>query len=180
MEAGAPVVVTRNGIRFAFLGLNQIDPHVWADATTPGTAPLSSEHIGSIKAKISYARSVADVVIILPQWGIEYATQPNKYQRTWAKEFLDAGATLVIGNHPHIIQPVEEFPNGLVFYALGNFVFDQSKRQRREGFAVEAIFRGVQLEGWNILPVLINYYTYQPAWAEGEDAKIITAKATQP
>ncbi len=172
-----PVVMERQGIRFAFLGVNEIDQRVWATESSPGTAPLSPEMIDQIKADIASAKKIAEVVIVLPQWGIEYASHPEEMQRLWAQEFLDAGASLVIGNGPHIVQPVEVFPNGIATYALGNFVFDQGQDYRREGVVVHAVFNGAQLESWKLEPVSINYYTYQPVWAEGSEAKKILERA---
>lgn len=178
-EARALVILKRRGVRFAFLAINQIDTNVWATDTQPGTAPLSAATLESIKADISTARTLADVVIVLPHWGSEYTPRPNAIQRVWAKEFLDAGATLVVGNHSHIIQPVETFPNGVAFYALGNFVFDQPQRAQRESVVIEAIFNGATLESWQLWPAYTNYYTYQTHWAEGSDGnKILTHAET--
>lgn len=177
-ESRLPVVIEKQGIRFAFLGINQIDERVWALENHPGTAPLSQNAIGQINTDIALARKIADVVIVLAQWGIEYASYPEEEQRTWAKSFLDAGATIVVGNHPHIIQPVEVFPNGVAFYSLGNFVFDQGQSFRREGIAAEAVFAGTQLESWRLHPLNINYYTYQPHWVEGPEAEKILKRAT--
>jgi len=176
-EARAPVILERNGVRFAFLAINEIDTEVWAAENQPGTAPLSAATIESIKADISAARALAEVVIVLPQWGSEYVPRPNAVQRVWAKEFMDAGATLVVGNHPHIIQPVEIFPNGVAFYALGNFVFDQSQRAQRESVTLEATFIGTTLESWNLWPAYTNYYTYQTHWAEGPEGNKILDRA---
>lgn len=176
-ESRQPVVIEVRGVRFAFLGINQIDERVWATERTAGTAPLSSRMTGQIKRDIAAAREIADVVIVLPQWGIEYAPEPEENQRVWAQEFLDAGASLVIGNHPHIVQPVEEFHNGLVFYSLGNFVFDQEHDFRREGMVIQAVFSGSQIESWKILPVYIDYFTYQPRWVDGTTAKKILDRA---
>jgi poly-gamma-glutamate synthesis protein (capsule biosynthesis protein) len=176
-ESRKPVVIEVRGVRFAFLGINQIDERVWATERTAGTAPLSSEMIDQIKRDIAAARDIADIVIVLPQWGIEYASAPEEFQRAWAQEFLDAGATLVIGNHPHIVQPVEIFPNGIVYYALGNFVFDQEHDFRREGMAVQVVFSSSKIESWKIMPVYIDYFTYQPTWVDGSIAKKILDRA---
>lgn len=176
-EARAPVVVTRNGIRFAFLAVNQIEERVWAAENTPGTAPLSLEYIEQIKADISAAKQIADVVILLPQWGVEYAAQPDDVQRVWARDFISAGASLVVGNHPHIIQPTESFSDGLIFYALGNFVFDQEQDFRRESIVVEVNFLGTEIESWNLRAASINYYTFQTSWAEDVEAQSILARA---
>lgn len=177
-EARKPAIIEVKGIRFAFLGINQIDERVWATPNEAGTAPLSEEWIAQVKMDIRDAKRQADVVVVLPQWGIEYAPQPEPYQRDWAREFINAGATLVVGNHPHIIQPVEEFENGAVFYALGNFVFDQKQDYRREGVVLETSFRGSQLLSWKLHPISIDYFTYQPSWVSGDYAKEILQRAS--
>ncbi len=175
--ARQPVIVERNGIRFAFLGISQIEERVWADENTPGVAPLAQQYIEQITADIRAAKQIADVVIVMPQWGVEYAAEPDDIQRVWAKDFIDAGAALVIGNHPHIIQPMEVFSGKPVFYALGNFVFDQEQSFRREGIVVEVNFLGAEIESWNLHPISINYFTFQTHWAEGADADYILARA---
>ena len=179
-EARLPVVIERNGIRFAFLGVNQIEERVWAADNIPGTAPLSQMYIEQVKADIIAAKSIADVVIVLPHWGVEYAAEPEDIQRIWAWEFIKAGASLVIGNHPHIIQPVEMILDKPVFYALGNFVFDQEHSFRREGIVVEVNFIGTEIESWELHPASINYYTFQPYWAEDTEAKYILTRAKEP
>jgi poly-gamma-glutamate synthesis protein (capsule biosynthesis protein) len=176
-EARQPVIVERNGIRFAFLGISQIEERVWAGENTPGTAPLAREYIEQVQADIAAAKKIADVVIVLPHWGVEYAAAPIDIQRAWAQDFINAGASLVIGNHPHIIQPIEVFSGKPVFYALGNFVFDQEQSFRRESIVVEVNFVGAQIESWRLRPVSINYYTFQSHWAEDAEAKYILARA---
>lgn len=177
-DSRKPVVIEKQGVRFAFVAIDEVDQRVWATENKPGAAPLSAETIEQIKADIISARKIADVVIVLPQWGIEYASQPEEAQKIWAQEFLDAGATLVVGNGPHIVQPMEVFPNGIAYYALGNFVFDQGQEFRRESVVAEVIFNGNHLESSQLLPVYINYFTYQPDWADGSEAKKIMERAT--
>jgi hypothetical protein len=176
-ESRLPVIVEKNGIRFAFLGINQIDERVWATGNTPGTAPLSKIYIKKIKAEITAAKQIADVVIVLPHWGIEYAAKSEDVQRVWAQEFFNAGASLVVGNHPHIIQPMEIFSDKLIFYALGNFVFDQERNFQREGMVAEVNFIGAKIDNWKLRPVSINFYTAQPHWAEDAEAETILARA---
>lgn len=176
-ESRLPVVIERNGIRFAFLGIDQIDERVWAAETIPGTAPLGQAYVDMIKSEIISAKQIADVVIILPHWGVEHDLKPQEIQRVWAQEFINAGASLVIGNHPHIVQPMESFSDKLVFYSLGNFVFDQDEDFQRESIVVEVNFAGTEIESWELHPAKINYYTYQPHWAEDAEAEQILAKA---
>ena len=79
---------------------------------------------------IAKAKELADVVIVCPHWGTEYTFVPSSYQQKFAKQMTEAGADLIIGTHPHVIQPVEwvRAENGneaLCFYSLGNYVSSQ-------------------------------------------------------
>ena len=179
VEARAPVVIERQGVRFAFLGVSAVEPFYWATETEPGTAPLSTETLPDVLADIAAARAEVDVVIVLSQWGTEYAAAPTPDQLDWASQMITAGATLVVGNHPHVVQGVETFSNGIVAYALGNFVFDQGGPETtRQGVVLEAVFRGSALDHWELLPIHI-YHLHQPRWAESEEAEAILKRVEE-
>lgn len=81
---------------------------------------------------IAAARLQADVVVVCPHWGTEYTTRPSSYQEKFALQMAEAGADIIIGTHPHVVQPMEwiEAENGnrcLCFYSLGNYVSTQKK-----------------------------------------------------
>lgn len=81
---------------------------------------------------IRLADELADIVIVCPHWGTEYTTKPSTYQETFAMQMTEAGADLIIGTHPHVIQPVEWITaeNGnraLCYYSLGNYVSTQKQ-----------------------------------------------------
>ena len=173
-EARKPVIVERGDVRFAFLGVCSVCEGLHARESAAGVASLDIE---TVAAGISAARTQADVVIVLPQWGVEYAEAPLAEQRAWAQRLFEAGATLIVGNHPHVIHPVERSAHGLVAYALGNFVFDQNLPLTQDGVVLEVIFRGTQLEGWRALPIVIADL-HQPRWAEGEEAAEILKRTT--
>ncbi len=78
-----------------------------------------------LKNKISEAEKNADLVIVNFHWGEEYQDQPNERQKELAKLAIDSGADIIIGHHPHVIQPLEYHQDKPIFYSLGNFVFDQ-------------------------------------------------------
>lgn len=83
-------------------------------------------------------RRVADAVIVLPHWGEEYQQSPSSQQRLWGQRFLDAGALAVVGNHPHVLQPMEEYRDRegrkkVIAYSMGNFLAYQSKIPRKTG-----------------------------------------------
>lgn len=76
------------------------------------------EKLQAIEPECSYS-------IVFAHWGVEYEHEPSTSQRELAHLFVDSGADLVIGAHPHIVQPVEVYKNVAIFYSLGNFIFDQ-------------------------------------------------------
>jgi len=84
----------------------------------------------------AYASDKEAYVVASIHWGLEY--QPTSYwkQQDIAHRFVDAGADLVIGHHPHVVQEIEEYNDALIFYSLGNFVFDQYwSKETQEGLA---------------------------------------------
>jgi hypothetical protein len=116
---GPPVVVSVRGIRFAFLGCNAVT----------GGPPVDR---ASLAAVIRQARQVADVVVVQFHWGEEYQRQPTPAPGVAPDDpvqlghlAIDAGADIVIGNHPHWVQGIEVYKNRLITYAHGNYVFDQ-------------------------------------------------------
>jgi poly-gamma-glutamate synthesis protein (capsule biosynthesis protein) len=180
-EALAPVIITVQGVRFAFLGVTSVGIETWARDDRPGTAPLSDAALPQVATAIGLARAQADVVIVLAQWGVEYTPRPIDDQLRWAPALIGAGADLIIGNHPHVVEPVEVIAprddqrGGVVAYALGNFVFDQGPWETRQGVVFEAIFTGPTLTAWTLLPVHI-YSLHQPDWAPAEEATAIVER----
>jgi poly-gamma-glutamate capsule biosynthesis protein CapA/YwtB (metallophosphatase superfamily) len=120
-RALAPQVVERLGLRVAFVGFSSIAPLEFAAGDdSPGTAWASPQ---SITKAVRAARRRADVVVATFHWGIEKATLESAEQRLLAQTAVAAGAQLVIGAHPHVLQPLRRESGALVAYSLGNFVF---------------------------------------------------------
>jgi poly-gamma-glutamate synthesis protein (capsule biosynthesis protein) len=123
--AGAlkPAIVERGGLKIAFLGFDGYPPFAyWATPSTSGLAPAT---VASITSAVKGARKQADIVVVYVHWGTELRTLPNVKQRGLAKAALVAGADVVLGAHPHVLQPIATYSSGrLVAYSLGNFVFD--------------------------------------------------------
>jgi poly-gamma-glutamate synthesis protein (capsule biosynthesis protein) len=154
-EALKPVVVTVNGIRFGFvsLGDSKMTPLVFAAEDHPGIAHLVEENM---RAAIAAARRVSDVVVALPHWGSEDILLPNWLQREQAAYTVDAGADLVVGNHTHVVQPYQELEGVMVFYGLGNFVFDQGLRDHRQGAILRVQFIGTEFAGFELIPTHVD------------------------
>ncbi len=159
------------GVRFAFLGFNDIggkeEGISWADKD-------------NISSQIHDVRAKADIVIVTFHWGTEYQSQPDKMQVALGHLAVAMGADLVIGNHPHWIQPIEFYKGKLITYAHGNFVFDQMwSLKTRQGVVGRYIFYDKTLIDVEYFPVEIQDYG-QPHFLTGEEkTKIISDMQNQ-
>jgi poly-gamma-glutamate synthesis protein (capsule biosynthesis protein) len=159
-----PVYKDIRGITFAFLGFNDITK------PQPGIENATNS---AIKKQITQAKKEADIVVVTFHWGVEYRDQPDEDQKRLGHLAIDSGADLVIGNHPHWIQPIEFYKNKLITYAHGNFIFDQMWSQKtREGVIGRYIFYDKQLIDVEYLPLQINDYG-QAQFLEGKRADTI-------
>lgn len=90
-----------------------------------------------IIAELSQSDNFCDYTILYAHWGAEYENKPEEDTRVLARSFIDAGVDLIIGSHPHVIQPVEIYNGKAIFYSLGNFIFDQDfSIETRQGLAI--------------------------------------------
>lgn len=119
--ARAPVFLTIDGVRLAFLSYTSITETVFAG---PDSAGVSRATVERIIEDVQAARARADAVIVALHSGVEYTDAPQPEQQQLAHAAVDAGALLVLGHHPHALQGWEEYGDGLIVYSLGNFVFD--------------------------------------------------------
>lgn len=149
---------TIRGITFGFLGYNDI-----------GTQPRISNTINAnIAHDIAAAKQKADIIIVQFHWGTEYQSQPDTRQVELAHLTIDAGADVIMSNHPHWIQPVELYKGKLITYAHGNFVFDQMwSEETKHGVVGKYTFYDNQLIDLEFLPIYIADYG-QPYFLEGE------------
>lgn len=153
--ARRPAMFTIDGTTVAILGYDGISAKYYgATATTIGDAPLDGDYI---KADVAAARAAgAQVVIVYPHWGTEYTFGPTALQQRLAHLAIDAGADIVIGNHPHWVQSVEVYKGKPIWYALGNFTFDQSwSEPTLEGISLELTFRGPTLVQARMIPHIL-------------------------
>lgn len=153
-EALQPVVFTINGVRFGFvsLGDRKMDQNIFAGPDNPGIANLTPENL---QQAMSQVRKMADVVIALPHWGSEYNSIPSMLQRQQAGELIEAGADLIVGNHTHVVQAIDEMAGIPVFFGLGNFVFDQDLREQRQGVILLVKFQGTKYLGYELIPTRV-------------------------
>ncbi len=107
----------------------------------------------AVLEKIQTIRSACDYVIVMAHWGVEYQHEPVAQQQEAAHAFIDAGADVVIGGHPHVVEPLEIYNGHAIFYSLGNFLFDQGwKPEVKRGLAVEVAFEDTKTR-FTLMPV---------------------------
>jgi poly-gamma-glutamate capsule biosynthesis protein CapA/YwtB (metallophosphatase superfamily) len=122
------VVVEAKGVRLAFLSYTNVYP---ADYYRANIRPVRATGEG-LQRDISEALQDADHVVVSIHWGEEYNPSVTKEQRHLGRFMIDAGATAVLGHHPHILQEPERYKEGLIIYSLGNFLFSQGRLRTPE------------------------------------------------
>lgn len=123
-EACAPLILEIAGRRVAFLARTAVvvSSPSYAGESVPGVAFL--DPVDAVAA-IHSCRSHADIVVVLIHWGIEEYSYPSPTQRELARRLVDAGADVILGHHPHVLQGIEYWGSGVIAYSLGNFLFDE-------------------------------------------------------
>ena len=140
---------------------------VEAQENLPGVAIANSEQI---QADVKKAKKWADVVIVSFHWGWEYSDHPDTETRELAHLTVEAGADLVIGHHPHVIQGVEAYKGGIICYSLGNFIFDQRGKRTRRGLILRCQIGKSGVLKTEFLPVVIDAVGFRPRLASTEAA----------
>ncbi|OPA81104.1 hypothetical protein BVG16_01840 [Paenibacillus selenitireducens] len=125
-EAYTIKYVERKGKRVAILGFSRVVPKASWKAGPKNAGVAETYNSTKAVAQIKEARKQADIVIVMVHWGIEKAETPNQIQKQLAHEYVDAGADLVIGSHPHVLQGMEQYKGKWIAYSLGNFIFTRS------------------------------------------------------
>ncbi|MCC6192404.1 MAG: CapA family protein [Anaerolineales bacterium] len=160
--AHAPVLVARNGVRMAFLayvdvpieGRSGFDTASWAAG--PETPGLAWAEVDRVAADVAEASLQADVVIILFHFGLEGRPEVTASQRALAHAAIDAGAELVLGAHPHVLQRPEAYNGGLIVYSLGNFVFDGFSGLASQSAIFTATLTPAGVEAFSWVPIVVE------------------------
>jgi len=125
-EAKKLEIVEVGGRKIGFLGTSRVymatswaagENHPGVFSTYDPALPLE---------EIRKADELVDYLVVYVHWGIERNTQPENYQRVMGQQYIDAGADIVIGSHPHVLQPLEYYDGKPIMYSMGNFVFGSS------------------------------------------------------
>jgi len=181
MQAWSPQTVNRNGARIGLLAFSEITPAEFAATDTqPGVAYTQDSAAMIAAVKAAKASKKYDYIMVIMHWGVEGDYQSSERQTTEAHALIDAGADAIIGSHPHRIQGVEYYKNGLIAYSLGNFVFGTSGLANCQTMLLNFQLTNNGVQAATATPVYI--LRGKPVLADGSDwnkiAEIIKTTST--
>lgn len=162
IQATTPTIFTSQGITFGFIGCSDVGP-AWLAVKNdvPGELLCSDPELTSI---IQQAKKNVDILIFSAHWGTEYHPATER-QKKLAHAAIDAGADMVIGHHPHVVQTTEWYQGKFIAYSLGNFIFDQYfSDETMQGLLVDATFTSTGVSGVTLKTIELNKTgkKYQP------------------
>jgi poly-gamma-glutamate synthesis protein (capsule biosynthesis protein) len=175
-QAFQPVLRREGGLKIAFLAYT-----LWHNALSPVTPEGVVAHIsvGDLLHRVpdavraARAELGADFVVVSVHWGTEFEAHPAPSQIEAAHLLVDAGADLVLGHHPHVLQDIERYHGGVIAYSLGNFVFDEGFLSRRQTMILHATLDGTgtlrRVTDVSITPIMIGHIDHVPRPASGPD-----------
>jgi poly-gamma-glutamate synthesis protein (capsule biosynthesis protein) len=184
-----PVILTLNECRVGILGYNWVGVNDFPEADRyiaqshdslvnytwnrgkKLEIPISNANSLAIK-DIRRLRKEADVVILMAHWGYEFVRVPPYKLTIEAQALIEAGANIIIGSHPHALQGVQKYLNGLIFYSLGNFVFDSRARRIKHTAILEVVLNKNNNISYKFIPFYINQ-SFQPEAASSKQEKYI-------
>jgi poly-gamma-glutamate capsule biosynthesis protein CapA/YwtB (metallophosphatase superfamily) len=171
--ARAPaLLITPAGIVAVLAFTELIHPGFPATSDRPGINPVTPDR-KRLLADISAAKKKADFVIVSFHWGTEYTGRANQDQRRLAHQAIDAGADLILGHHPHVIQGLELYKDRLIAYSMGDFVWDHNSRETGETFVLHVALTADGPPTVDATPVYLDDATGVPAPVTGREAETI-------
>jgi Putative enzyme of poly-gamma-glutamate biosynthesis (capsule formation) len=201
-----PVFTESNGIKVGWLGMTRWlngnrnpdkddQPHVNFFPYPNDSGGATGEDEAAVLAAIKSARAQCDLLVVSIHWGVEYATAPRPEDVELAHKMLDAGASVIVGHHPHVLQPVETYTtadgrNAVIFYSLGNFLSNQS-RTYVDGLMPDSngdprdsligLFAAVKKDyGPGGIHVEVGHVGILPVWGENNRNQIANGRARKP
>jgi poly-gamma-glutamate capsule biosynthesis protein CapA/YwtB (metallophosphatase superfamily) len=180
-EARKPVLLELpNGQLAGFLAYSCTFPEeFWASANKPGTAFCHEQHVRADVAALVEQR--IDIIAVSFHWGAERAKELRPYQPLLAHAAIDAGADVVIGHHPHILQGIEYYRDGLILYSLGNFTFGSRTQHARTSAIANIVFNEGKFSRLEMVPININNFEveFQPQILLGQAAEAVYAELSE-
>ena len=179
-EIAKPVIIEKNGLKFGFLAYTYGQASTQFMLSSAKIANVNFAREENIRNDIAKLKPQVDFIIVSLHDGTEYSFTPNKSQIDFAHAAVDAGADLIIGHHPHVVETVENYQGKYIFYSLGNFIFDQLwSQETQQGLMVKIVFGPKQIKQIEFIPVKINNH-FQPDVATGKNADAVISRLKIP
>jgi poly-gamma-glutamate synthesis protein (capsule biosynthesis protein) len=178
-EARQPVYMMADGVTVAFLAYSLTFPEeFWAGSDRPGTAFGHERHV---RADVAAAREKADIVVVSFHWGQEGKTELRDYQVELARAAIDTGASAVLGHHPHVLQGVERYRDGVILYSLGNFAFGSFSNTATRSAMALLTFRDKRWRELKMIPLNVKNaeVVFQPRPLAGPEAGQVVEQLQQ-
>lgn len=130
-ESRRPLIIEKDGVRVGFLAYTSV-MNIAGNSDDPGRPRVNMFDKAIAKEDISRIRDSVDFIVVSLHWGAEYINEPSAQQKATASELCDAGADVILGHHPHVLGPVEEYAAAdgracVIAYSLGNFISNQER-----------------------------------------------------
>jgi poly-gamma-glutamate synthesis protein (capsule biosynthesis protein) len=158
----------KNGIRIAVVGYS-----CRPEKYQPDLRSYARGDDDALVREVARLRSEGNQVVVNIHWGEEYLQVPSPYQIRLGRMLADAGACLIVGHHPHVLQGYEKYENCWIFYSLGNFSFDHWDRMARESMVVQCSISAKGVEQAKTVPLWIGN-GWKPEIARGAIAERIS------
>lgn len=163
-------VTTVKGGRVGFLAYNFRPPQYFVD---PPIDVAGSEE--RVLSDLERYRGSADFLVLALHWGEEFVNRPSGEQVRLGRKLIDAGASAILGHHPHILQGIETYRGRVIAYSLGDFVFDLWQQRLRESMVLRLTLHEPTRVTYEVRPICINR-SWQPELLEGSAAAALQAR----
>ena len=160
-------VFERKGVKIGFMAYNAHSQQYFIDDPV-----YKRFELHAVIEDLKKHKKSVDVIIVSLHWGDEFVSVPSPTQQDIAHELIDAGADVILGHHPHVVQGIEKYQTGLIFYSLGNFVFDLSWYPKSNDTFIASLSYDIANNrfDYEIIPVRINN-NFQPEILNGSEAQ---------
>jgi poly-gamma-glutamate synthesis protein (capsule biosynthesis protein) len=183
IHARTAIVFRRQGVRVGFLATTRhYLEGIYAGPGRAGSAgqpeKQTESFLRTLEADVRNVKMHCDVLVVSIHWGIEREPRPTEEQREIAHAIVDAGADVILGHHPHVLQGIERHGKGLIAYSLGNFNFGANTGGTRDSVILQVKLTREGVRGHRVLPVRVfpPETRFRPWLLEGDDAARVLAR----
>jgi len=157
-ETHSPTIKQVDDTKVGFLAYTNVGSPAWqATEDRAGIAWIDDSSLDTLKKDIEKSKEKADILVVSFHFGYEYHDKPNENQKLLSNTALKSGADIVVGHHPHVVQPLEITDDGVIAYSLGNFIFDQYfSEETMRGAILEVIIKDKEVTSARLKETRLN------------------------